>query len=262
MRTPFVCLLLTMILLSALMPAEQWRWFIAQSSQSDCVERVVQNAETLAHKQLDVNQDGILDDVVIYGDGDLYLLMVANGSSLGCKVMLNDRLTSRQLINPDEQKVVKVQQVELVDLTGDNQPELHIWLDLSAFAFRESEAFHAIYKLQGGSLERVFVTSQCLQVSSFEFRTAPDDAQLIYWDEDYHCDPPSSSRDYAIYRWDANTSQFKRIESGKVAKETPDTFWQSVLAVLIEVVAVPAAGILLVGLVVLFVLRKNARKYL
>ncbi|HTP10915.1 MAG TPA: hypothetical protein VMP08_21825 [Anaerolineae bacterium] len=259
MHTPFVRLLLTVTLLSVLMSAEQAQWFSAQSPQSDCVEQVVQNAETLVHKQLDVNQDGIPDDVVIYGNGDLYLLVVANGSSLGCKVMLNDWLTSRQLINPDEKKVVKVQQVELVDLTGDDQPELHIWLDLSTFAFRESEAFHAIYKLQGRSLERVFVTSQCLQVSSFEFRTAPDGAQVIYWDEDYHCDPPSSSRDYAIYRWDANTSQFKRIESGKVAKETADTFWQAVLIVLMELAAILIVGILFVALVA-FLLRKGGPK--
>jgi hypothetical protein len=241
------------------MPAEQGRWFAAQSSQPNCVEQVVQNAEILVHKQLDVNQDGIPDDVVIYGDGDLYLLVVTNGSSLGCKVMLTDWLTSRQLIGPDEMKAVKVQQVELVDLTGDNQPELHVWLDLSTFAFRESEALHAIYKLQGESLERVFVISQCLQVSSFEFRTSPDGTRLIYLDEDYHCDPPSSSRDYAIYRWDANTSQFRRIESGEVAKVTVDTFWQSVLIVLMEFAAILIVGILFVALVA-FLLRKSGSK--
>ena len=259
MLMPFIRLLLTMALLCVLMPAEQGRWFAAQSSQLDCVEQVVQNTEILVHKQLDVNQDGIPDDVVIYGDGDLYLLVIAKKSSPGCKVMLNDWLTSRQLVDPDEKKVVKVQQVELVDLTGDNQPELHIWLDLSTFAFRESEAFHAIYKLHGGSLERVFVSSQCLQMSSFEFRTAPDGAQLIYRDEDYHCDPPSSNRDYAIYRWDANTSQFKSIESGKVAKETADTFWPAVLIGLMKYSAMLIVGILLVTLVA-FLLRKGGPK--
>jgi hypothetical protein len=219
----------TLLIIMFLLPVIYGQLGSVRHQQSNCVNQIVHDAEILAHKQLDVNRDGVQDDVIIYGAGDLYVLVVANRLSAGCKVILNDWLTSRHLI--DETKVVKVQQIELVDLTGDIQPELHVGLDLSAFAFRASEAVHAIYKLQNESMERVFVLSQCLQMSSFEFRTASDGTILIYLDEDRHCAGGSSSRNYAIYRWNAETSQFESLESGKIAKETPDPFWNALLEV-------------------------------
>ena len=252
-------ILVTITLLPMLIPIEQRQQSWAQRTQSDCVKQIVQNAEIVAQKQLDVNQDGMQDDVIIYGSDDLYILVAINQSALGCEVILNDWLTSR-LLNSGERKIVNVQQVELLDLTGDDQPELHIGLDLSTFTFRASEALHAIYKLQGESAERVFITSQCLQMSSFEFRTASDGAKLIYLDEDRRCVPPSYSREYEIYRWNAKASQFERVESGKVAKETADTFWQSALSVLLEIAVVLIAGILFAGLVILFVLKRSVRQ--
>jgi hypothetical protein len=107
---------------------------------------------------------------------------------------------------------------------------------------------------------RMFVTSQCLDMSSFEFRAAPDGIKLIYLDEDRRCAPPSYSRDYEIYRWNAEVSQFEQIESGQVATETPDTFWQSALSILLEIAAMFIAGILFVGLVILFVSKRHTPK--
>jgi hypothetical protein len=258
MKRPHVYIPLTIILFLSVLPTAHGQPLVVavHSQHSNCVDRSVQDAEVLAHKQLDVNQDGVQDDVVIYGQGDLYILVAINQSSLGCKIVLNDYLTS----SAGEKARVTVQRVELVNLTGDKLPELHVGVDSSSPTFRASKAFHAIYKLQGESMERVFVTSQCLRMSSFDFRPASDGIKLIYVDEDRRCVAPSYSRDYEIYRWNAEASQFEQIESGQVAKETPDTFWQSALSVLLEIAAVFIAGILFVGLVIVFVLKRNSPK--
>jgi hypothetical protein len=184
--------LLLMILSSMMMPPT-----IRHGQQSNCIAPMVQDAEVLAHKQLDLNQDGSLDDVVIYGNDELRVLVVANQPTLNCKVILNDRLTSRQIYN-GERRPVTVTQIELVDLTGDGQPELHVGLEGTYF-FRQSGAFHSIYMLRGDAMERIFVSDSCLPMSSFEIRTTVNDVKTIYLDEDRRCDPPSSRRDYDLY---------------------------------------------------------------
>ena len=162
---------------------------IAQRQQLDCIDQVVQDAEVLARRQLDFNQDGNPDDIVIYGHNELYVLVMVNQPTSNCELVLNDYLTSRQIFM-GERRPVTVTDIELVDLTGDNQPELHIGLEGTYF-FRQSGLFHAIYKLQDRTMERIFVSDQCLPMSSFEIRTTSDGARIIYRDTDIVCDQPS-----------------------------------------------------------------------
>lgn len=212
---------LTVVLLMILSPMMMLP-AIAVGQQLNCIDLAVQDAEVLAHKRFDVNQDGTPDDVVIYGHDELYVLVVANQPASNCKVILNDRLTSRQIFR-GERWPVTVTQVELTDLTGDNRPELHIGLEGTYF-FRQSGAFHAIYMLQDQAMERIFVSDQCLPMSSFEIRVAPDGTKVIYRDEDRRCDPPSIRRDYGLYQWDTEAARFKLIESGEIDKWAPNTF--------------------------------------
>jgi len=251
--------LVTIVSLLSVMPAAYGQLPVAaiHGQQSNCIDQIVQDAEVLAHKQLDVNHDGIQDDVVVYGQDELYVLVAINQPALNCKVILNDALTSRQ-VYAGTRRPVTVKQIELVDLTGDNQPELHIGLEGTYF-FRESGAFHAVYKLQGEDMKRIFVSDQCLPMSTFEFRTAPDGAELIYVDEDLRCVPPSSRRDYAIYRWNAENSQFEQIESGQVAKTSPDPLWDALISIYIMPVAV-VAGVVMLGLVAWLVSKRKSAK--
>ena len=140
MKESLVCTLLTFVLLTTLLPVRQKRSTFIYDGQSNCVHQTVQGADILADKQLDVNRDGIQDEVVIYGNDDLYALVVVNQSTSSCEIILNSRLTSRQTLSG--RKTVAVQGIELVDLTGDDQPELHIWLDLNTSDFRGRQAFH------------------------------------------------------------------------------------------------------------------------
>ena len=188
---------LTVILLIILSPMMMLP-AITHGQQSNCIDQIVQGAEVLAHKKLDVNQDGNSDDVVIYGQDELYVLVVVNQPTLNCEIILNDSLTSRQFYN-GERRPVTVTRIELVDLTGDGRPELHIGLEGTYF-FRQSGAFHAIYRLQDQTMERIFVSDQCLPMSSFEIRATSDGSRVIYRDTDIVCDPPSFHRDYTIYR--------------------------------------------------------------
>jgi hypothetical protein len=231
---------------------------ITHGQQSNCIDPRVQGAEVLAHKQLDVNQDGSLDDVVIYGNDERRVLVVANQPTLNCKVILNDGLTSRQIYN-GERRPVTVTQIELVDLTGDGQPELHVGLEGTYF-FRQSGAFHSIYMLRGDAMERIFVSDSCLPMSSFEIRVTSDGAKTIYLDEDRVCDPPSSRRDYDLYQWNTETARFKLIENGQVDKWTPDPFWDAVLSVFIIPVVIVIASVVMLGVAIVWYERKKNTK--
>jgi hypothetical protein len=70
----------------------------ARGQHLNCIDRTVQDAEVLARKLLDINQDGNPDDVVIYGHDELYVLVVANKPTLDCEIILGDYLTSRQIL--------------------------------------------------------------------------------------------------------------------------------------------------------------------
>ncbi len=232
---------LLVILSSMMLPPS-----VTLGQQLNCIDRTVQDAEVLARKQLDVNQDGSLDDVVIYGNDELRVLVVINHPPLNCETILNDRLTSRKIYN-GERRPVTVTQLELVHLTSNDQPELHIGLEGTYF-FRQSGAFHAIYMLQDHSMERIFVSDQCLPTSSFEIRVTLEGTRTIYRDEDPVCELPSSRRNYELYQWNTATARFKLIESGQVEKWSSDPFWGDVLSVLFFPVAIVIASVVILAM--------------
>jgi len=244
MKKRLTDILLAIVLLSVLFSIEQSQLAHANAQQPNCVDQTIRDVEILTHKRLDINQDGIEDDIIIYlRDDELYILVAISEPTSGCKIVLNDYLVH------SGGRTVMVQRVELVDLTGDDQPDLHIWLDLSIPTFRGSYAFHTLYMLRDGTLKQIFVLSQCLQTSSFEFRTAPDGAKLIYLDEDRLCAPPSFRRDYEILRWDAKISQFESIESGQIAKTSPDPLLDSLISIYIIPIVTIVAGAIVIGVV-------------
>ena len=227
------------------------------SVQSGCVDQVIGDAEIIASEAVDIDRDGELDRVVLYindnasrRDDPIYVLVVLNQSLAHCEVVLNEYLiwsaltTGRQTIN--------VREIEMIELTGDNSPELYIWLEKGGGGAHESIAFHTIYTLVDGSwkhaLGNVGIT-QCLAFSSFEFIDAPSGgAKDIYLDEDRLCNPPwSSHRTYSILRW--NGSNFVSIESGTVNISTTDPPWVNICCVAT-----------MVGPVVVLILTTHLRK--
>lgn len=199
--------------------------------QENCIEKVVGDQEILARQVLDINRDGSPEQIVIYGNDDVRLLVIVSQPSGTCQTILEDQLTNRGLFTG--QQIIAVRQVELVELTNDDQDELYVWLEESGGGGgpRDSNSVHAIYRLGNNGWRRAFFASMCAALSSLEFRAAPEGRKLIYLDEDLRCNPPSSSRTYSVYRWDATASQFERVESGEIAKWTLGPFCQNVIVV-------------------------------
>jgi len=205
--------------------------FALPDMQSSCVEQAVGNAEIVAIRTADLDQDGNLDAIVIYVDdiedgGLVHVLVALNQSSSQCKIVIDDHplfLLGGQGVN--------VREMEMVELTGDDSPELHIWLETSGGGSRQNVAYHAIYTLVSGNWQHALGDigiTQCLVFSSFEFRDAPSGhAKDVYLDEDRLCNPPwSSHRNYSILRW--NGSKFVSIESGTIDISTTDPPWVNV----------------------------------
>jgi hypothetical protein len=239
--------------------------------QSDCVKHLLGDTEVLADQALDLDQDGVLDWAVLYINQNsgrkedppdpIYLLLVLSQPDGDCRVVLDDYLYSPSLTT--ERQRITVHVIETVELTGDDKPELHIWLDSSGGGARYSQAFHAILASEGESWTHVLGNrgiGHCLAFSTFEFRDAPTgDAKDIYLDEDRHCNPPwSSSRTYTIMRW--NGSRFMRAESGTIDIQTTDPPWVDVCRLGALIGPVAFVG-LVVGLLLVIVLmtRRSAR---
>src|SRR5574341_2493586 len=91
-------------------------------AQSQCVRSVIGTSEILMSKMFDADQDGNLDEAVVYAQDDIYILLVSNASDPACRVVLNEYLTFRSLVS--EQQKVDVRNIELIEVTGDNQPEI------------------------------------------------------------------------------------------------------------------------------------------
>jgi hypothetical protein len=148
----------------------------------------------------------------------------------------------------------------MIELTGDDRPELYIWLEKSGWGPpHEKVAFHAIYTLVDENWEHVLGNvgiTQCLAFSSFEFRDAPSGkAKDIYLDEDRLCNPPwSSKRNWTIMRWDG--SRFMPVESGVIEISTTDPPWVNVCC------AVPLAFVMFgpVATLMLIVIRLRRKK--
>lgn len=184
-------------------------------AQSDCFNQTIANNEVLAQKSLDLDQDGKLDQVIVYGQGDLYVLIATDSDSPNCKVVLNEYLIHRQLITGRQLATIK--SIEPIEITGESPPELYVSVETKGGGPRVEYATHAIYSAQNGQWREILHFSQCLTFSSFEFRDNPTShTKDVYADEDRHCEPPwSSSRTYTLLRWDG--AKFAAVESGTSA---------------------------------------------
>lgn len=226
--------------------------FASPGLQSECVEQVVGKAEIIANQTLDVDQDGKLDQVVLYGKDQVDVLVILNRSPSDCEVGLNEYLANLILGSPTAWRIAEVRKIEMIELTGDDKPELYIWLETSGAGPRYEHSVHAIYTLINGNWQKVLHISQCLAFSTFEFRDLlTEDAKYIYLDEDTSCQPPwSAQRTYTIMRW--NGSRFMPTESGTIDISTTDPPWWNAFCV-----ATLVGPVVIVVLVVIRLRRKG-----
>lgn len=221
----------------------QGNFFTLPVFQSECIKQVVGDSEIIIDQPIDVDQNGEIDQVILYGKDDVYVAVILNQPSESCEVILNEYLTALKLVNPTTWRTVQVQQIEMIELTGDNQPELHIWLEKTGAPSRYEHAIHAIYTFGNGHLQKALSTEQCLAFSSFEFRNGNEQAKDIYLDTDGDCQPPwSYQRTYNIMGWDG--AKFTPKESGTIDVFTASPSWFNVFCVAILVI--PVVGLVLV----------------
>ena len=64
--------------------------FVSTSLHSECIEQAIGSDKVVGSKVVDVDQDGNLDEVVVYEkDGDIYTLVTLVPSSAQCRVVLD-----------------------------------------------------------------------------------------------------------------------------------------------------------------------------
>jgi RHS repeat-associated protein len=188
---------------------------IPRNVQSECVQLTVQDGEVVSNSLLNINEDEEPDEIVLYKDEGLHILAVLDSLDTGCKVVLNEYLTNIDLRRGQQEIVIR--QVSLFELTGDEQPEIYVWLDKKGGGRFVSAAVHIIYTLKDEGWQKAFHVEQCLGFSSLKFQNSPTEENVkdIYRDTDVHCEIPfSTDRSYYISRWDGDA--FVVIESGTV----------------------------------------------
>ncbi|MEJ5312590.1 MAG: hypothetical protein WHX52_22725 [Anaerolineae bacterium] len=251
------CLLLAILLAVSFQAGWPVLAFALPSLQSDCVKQIVGEAEIIANQVMDVNRDGAPDQIVLYINQQagptydpIYVLVVSGHSATQCDVLLNEELACSKLTSGRQN--INVRAIEMIELTGDDEPELHIWLERSGGGPRMSVAYHAIFTLKEERWKHVLGNKgieQCLAFNTFKFRESPSGgAKDIYLDQDTHCEPPwSSERTWTIMRWDG--SRFMPVDSGVIGISTTDPPWLNVCCVTIPI-----------GFVVVLVLITRLRK--
>lgn len=238
-------LLLATLLLTSFQIGQQSVTFASPALQSECVKQIIGNAEIVANQAIDVDQDGKQDQVVLYGKDYVDILVALNRSQEHCEVVLNERFTDLILTSPVAWRTAKVRKIEMIELTGDDKPELHISLEKSGggAAPHYEYALHTIYTFKDGRWQEALNVGLCLAFNSFEFRDGPDEGvKDIYLDEDRDCDPPwSSQRTYTIMRWDG--SRFMPSESGTIEISTTSPSWMNMFCIISFVSIVVISGI-------------------
>ncbi len=189
--------------------------------QSSCIQSTIGDSEILDNQSLDVDGNKTLDTIVIYAKDNIQLTVATDVGTANCKIALNEYLTDRKLIVGEQ--AVTIRDIELVELTGDHQPDIYVWLEKRNGGSRAEVALHAIYSLQNGIWQEALRGTQCLDASSFEIRTEQEgQPKILYFESDVTCDWPVSSRwHFTVMRW--NGSRFMPAETGTV--EIP--FWRT-----------------------------------
>lgn len=162
-------------------------------------------------RMFDVNNDGISEEVVIYtSDGDVFLEVFENPDTLPCTTIFDVKLDTLKLI--DRRMTLSVIEVELIDVTGDDIPELHIGFEKQGGGRYASGTVHHLYETK--NWERIFISNTCLRSNVFEIRDVAASAMKeIYYENDIICDEVTGTRNYACFRWDG--TQFQMLEQGE-----------------------------------------------
>jgi hypothetical protein len=199
-----------------------------------CIEHAVSGKEIVADEQFDLH--GRLNRVVVHLDDDIHMLIVTPDTSGECKLELNTRVDSRTLTTG--RQVVAVRTVEMIELTGDTSPELHLWLEKKGGGGgpREDLSLHALYMRVDDDWRELMTFGQCLAFSAFELRPRPGERiPDIYLDEDRHCEPPfPGSRTYSVLRW--NGVDLATVENGRIDRSASDWLAFAVIGCLLPVI--------------------------
>ena len=192
--------------------------------QADCIEQVLRDAEIVTSREMDVDWDKDLELVILYVSEDksykpIHAMMIETDSAQ-CMVVCDRQLTLTTL-KDGERLATSIREIEVIELTGDVRPELHIWVDQRRPG--ESVEYHAILTPVNGSWKHALGSTGITRSPTrplFEFRDAPNgEAKDIYLESYY---PLSGETRYTIMRWDG--SKFMPVE-GNVINVATTPLW-------------------------------------
>jgi hypothetical protein len=163
---------------------------------------------------LDVDWDNDSDVVMLYiseeGDYEHISIIGLDQSSEDCTVLFDKPLIVPIRQATGERFEVRICRIEAIELTGDNQPELHIWLQLRGSAVRRDE-YHAILTRTDGRWHHALGTNGLARIppdTFFEFRDAPSGKT-----QDIHLESANrltGKTTHTILRW--NGSEFAPLK--------------------------------------------------
>jgi hypothetical protein len=219
--------------------------------QSDCIEQTLGDAKIITSREMDVDWDRDLELVILYVSEDksykpIHVMMIKTGSAQ-CMVVCDKQLTLTTL-KDGEQLATSIREIEVIELTGDVRPELHIWMD--QLRPGEPVEYHAILTPVNGSWKHALGSTGITRNPArplFEFRDAPNGESKDIYLESYY--PLSDETRYTIMRWDG--SKFMPVE-GDVINIAAEALWLKAGCIAMLVV--------LAGIVTLVATRWRRRK--
>lgn len=212
--------------------------------QSDCIEQALGNAEIVTSREMDIDGDGDWELVILYVSEDksykpIHVMLIETDLAQ-CVVVCDKQLTLTTL-KDGERLVTNIREIEVIELTGDARPELHIWMDQRRPG--ESVEYHAILTPVNGSWNHALGSTGITRSSArplFEFRDAPNEEAKDIYLESYY--PLSGETRYTIMRWDG--SKFMPVEGGVINVATTPLWLKAsyiatlvVLAVIVTLLA-------------------------
>lgn len=220
---------------------------------ADCIRQVLGDAEVMAGQELNVDQDEELELVVLYiseaKDYKPIRVLILETAFTECRAVGDEQLTLTALAT-GERLSTRIRTIEVIELTGDNQPELHIYLDQPGRDEDDAE-YHAILTPKDGEWKHVLGNTGIAQNPSlnlFEYRDAPEgEAKDIYLKRYSYW---TGETRYIIMRWDG--SRFMPIEGDLIEVEKTPPLWAQCCCV--GVLIIPA------GLIALVLIQRQKRK--
>jgi hypothetical protein len=193
---------------------------------------------------MDIDWDGDLELVILYVSEDksykpIHVMMIETDSAQ-CMVVCDKQLTLTTL-KDGERLATGIREIEVIELTGDVRPELHIWMGQRRPG--ESVEYHAILTPVNDSWKHALGSTGITRSPArplFEFRDAPNEEAKDIYLESYY--PLSGETRYTIMRWDG--SRFMPVEGGVINVATTPLWLKAgciatlvVLAVIVTLIA-------------------------